>query len=428
MAPEPGLWRLGAAHRDTLIRMSSDPTKPELVLLAPSWPGLSNGYGIAISSSLRLYLESFSKIHFICITEDPFTEADQWPDGRIRWIHTPIQRRNLGARFLISILKSKPAITIRYLQARKAVLGAIQTAMTQSHAPKAFIVEDIPTAAYLPDLARRWPDTPCAVRSHNMTEMAFERFRKLGSLPRRVAWSLELARIRRFERDVFRRADVVWAISEEDNSAYLNRMGVQADGILGVCMDVDRYANVGASELMNIVHVGSADLRKGRGLHDFIANVWPIIRAQEQDARLILAGGGTQSFADPARGIEGLGFVEDERDVLERGLLFLNPQHIGSGIQLKSIVAMLAGKVLVSTPMGAQGIEGEAGTHFVVAESPEAMAADILSLIQDPAQAKHIALSGRELAVSFYRPQRFLDAKKSMLSAFVERITKKANT
>ncbi len=259
---------------------------------------------------------------------------------------------------------------------------------------------------------------PVAIRSFNIIDKGFERLCHVGSIIHRLCWRYEMARVRRFEKQVCATADKVWAISRNDAQEYAERLDVSTDGVVGICMDVDRYSRVPEGDARTIVHVGTADLRKGKGLMDFVREVWPHVRARVPDARLVLAGRGTDGFANPGLGIEGLGFVLDDREVLRRGRIFVNTQDIGAGIQLKSVVAMLAGKTLVSTPMAVEGIEGQDDTHFVVARSYEEMAEQLSDLALDPDRASRIGKNARKLGIVQYSSTPFLEAGRGVLEDF----------
>lgn len=399
--------------------MSRRSQQIDVIVLAPAWPDDTGGYGIAMRASLLLYLECFSKVHFVCISDQPFEDAESWPGDRIEWTHVTIPDKPKWVRFLRSLAGVLPAITIRYAYVRREVMRAVCGAVRKSAENPRLIVEDIPMACFLSNVVREFPKMPVAIRSHNMTEKAFESLCYVGSPFHRLSWRLELAKIRRFEKEVCERVDRIWTISLDDADEYAKRLSVQPDGVIGVCMDVERYRDVVPGNAKTVVNVGTADLRKGKGLIDFIRWVWPDVRAQIPEVRLVLAGRGTERFANAGLGVEGLGFVDDDRDVLGQGLICVNPQQIGAGVQLKSIVAMLAGKALVSTSMGVEGVEGEDSEHFVVAKPIDEMASQIVSLMRDSERACRIGQKARELAVQTYDTKRFIENSRPLLDAFI---------
>lgn len=389
------------------------------LILAPTWPSATGGFGIALRASLLLYLEIFSTVNYICISDQFFEASEAWPNDRIEWTHVPTSVRPKWIRFLRSLSGTLPAITIRYACAHRGVMRALTNALYRSGGNTYLIFEDIAMACLLSSVVRKFPKIPIAIRSHNMTEKAFEPFCHLGSPLQRLAWRLELAKIRRFERKACERADKVWAISPTDAEEYNKRMFIQPDGVLGVCMDVKRYRGIGSGNTTTAVSVGTINLRKEKGILDFIHRAWPTVRAKIPEARFVLAGRGTDRFIDVGLAVDGLGFVDDDRDILGQGLIFVNPQQIGAGVQLKSIAAMLAGKALVSSRMGVAGVEGKSGEHFVVAESMEDMATHIVSLMRCPERALEIGENAKRLAAKNYNVERLLEASRPLLNDFI---------
>ncbi len=401
--------------------MDATPQQRELIVLAPAWPGESGGYAIAMQASLAAYLACFSTITFICVSNRPFENRQTWPSDRVKWIHVRSSKWPRWLRFVQSLTHNHPAILMPFVSAKADLMQAVRTAVRTSEGDAFLVLDDMVMGWLLPWLRKEFPQMPTALRSHNMAEKAFEPLRRVGTPFHRLAWHLEHARIRRFERKVCRQVDRVWAISQSDVVEYRKRLAVSPDGVVGVCLDTERYRHVPPGDSKTVIHVGSIDLRKGRGMAAFVETVWPQVLATIPGARLVLAGNGTQQFSNPDQGIEGLGFVQDDRSVLARGRLFVNPQQIGAGVQLKSIVAMLAGKVLVSTTMGAEGVAGKSGEHFVIADAPDTMAAEIVRLMSNEEQSLDLGNTAQLLASQVYDPRRYVDITKQQIEAFIHR-------
>lgn len=320
-------------------------------------------------------------------------------------MHVPTVREAKWLRFARSVFGALPAVTVRYSRVSRKVLATIADLIEDcetSNRRVCMIIEDSPSACILPDIRKRFPNLHVAVRSENLLTQAFADFAARGSLVQRLPWKIEVRKIMRFEKAVCLSADRLWAITKAEAEEYEKRLSIRPHGVVGVSMDAGHYSEVNSGAHNTVVHVGRADLRKGRGLTDFIKQAWPAIRLRVPDARLVLGGQGTGRFADRRLGIEGLGFVEDDRDVLGQGLIFLNPQRIGAGLQVKSVVAMLAGKALVSTRMAIEGVEGRDGEHFFVADSPEEMIERIVGLIDNSGLAERAGQSARALAARVY--------------------------
>jgi len=265
---------------------------------------------------------------------------------------------------------------------------------------------------------------PIAIRSHNVLTKAFEGFSHIGNPIIRIAWKIEILKIRKYEIDICKKVDRIWAISELDKKNYLNKLKICCNGTLGVSIDINHYANIKTGSISNIICIGSADLRKKHGLSKFIKITWKKIHSKFPKAQLILGGRGTQKLTDTELRIRGLGYINDDRYILNKGIIYINSQEYGSGVKLKSIIAMLAGKALVSTITGVEGIEGQDGEHFLISKDVKGFAPLITRLINNKNLAMRLGGKAREFALKAYNEENFLRSNKPLLDDFFTLVLK----
>ncbi len=411
--------------------MVEKPKHAEVILISPSWPAEGDGYGIAVEASLRQLVKVFRRVHFLGLVRREFTEADRWKGLPIDWTHIPVPVRSKWFCFLLSLPRRFPALCMRFTPANARVRAAVRRihneASKRGHGV-AIVYEDVPTACSLPAIRKELADVAVAQRSHNVLIKGFDGCHRQGSAAERLCWRIELGKIRRFERQVCDLSHRLWVISGNDTQEYKSRLGVQSHGVLGVSLNTERYAAVKPGDPLTVIHIGSTDQRKAIALIEFIDRAWPAIRAKVPQARFILAGGGTERFAQPDQGVEALGFIPDDRELLEKGLVFINPQQIGSGVKLKSIVAMLAGKALVTTPTGIEGVEGADREDFFVCPDIEAMAAQVLNLFENQELALRVGSSARRRATSCYAEDRLARAVVPMLEEFAGIVSQRGSS
>jgi glycosyltransferase involved in cell wall biosynthesis len=137
------------------------------------------------------------------------------------------------------------------------------------------------------------------------------------------------------------------------------------------------------------------------------------------DARLLMAGRGTESYSRPEVRVEGIGYQAEEASFLARGHIFVNPQLIGAGIKLKSLVAMMRGKALVTTSTGAEGISGRNGEHFLVANEWNDFAKLLIELLDDYGRARAIGMHGRRFVLEQYGQDRLNSSVSSLFCTVV---------
>jgi glycosyltransferase involved in cell wall biosynthesis len=83
---------------------------------------------------------------------------------------------------------------------------------------------------------------------------------------------------------------------------------------------------------------------------------------------------------------------------LERARAAVVPLRIGSGTRLKALEAMAAGRPVVGTSVGLEGLGIEAGTHAVVTDDPSSFAAGVVQVLIDDDLAQRLARTGADHA------------------------------
>ncbi|HSM03750.1 MAG TPA: glycosyltransferase [Longimicrobiales bacterium] len=277
----------------------------------------------------------------------------------------------------------------------------------------AVLLEDLPAAEAWVGASLEHPRVH--LRLHNVLVDAFAGMEARGSVLRRLAWRFEQRRIATWEGDLVARfGPSLTTLSPADADRVASLYGASS-GVLPLAVPVDRYRDLGKGDPDTLVHVGTADERKGAGLADFVQRVWPEVRRRRPAASLLLGGRGTERFDDPVAGVSGLGFVPDDRVVLARGGIFVNPQKVGSGVKLKSLVALAAGRCLLSYAEGVRGVGGTHDADYSVATSVDDMIARAVELMERPAEANRIASLGLKLVSEQFSAQRVRRALPDVL-------------
>ena len=134
----------------------------------------------------------------------------------------------------------------------------------------------------------------------------------------------------------------------------------------------------------------------------FIRKVLPLVVEQEARARLVVVGSDPPPghlYADYSAALEFAGFVEDIREPLARCAVFVCPILSGSGVRVKLLEAFSAGIPVVSTRLGAEGLERESGRFCLLADDPAEFARHVVTLFRNPAGAAEMAARARQEVV-----------------------------
>jgi glycosyltransferase involved in cell wall biosynthesis len=134
--------------------------------------------------------------------------------------------------------------------------------------------------------------------------------------------------------------------------------------------------------------------------------IWPLVRQAIPDAVCHIAGnhGGLDLnlLNDPNGGVIFHGLVPDIRPYLAMSQAMVVPLQVGSGTRIKIIESMATGTPVVSTRIGAEGIRCTHNKDILLADTTEALAESVISLLRDREAAYRIGKAGRSLVETHY--------------------------
>src|SRR5579885_513594 len=155
-----------------------------------------------------------------------------------------------------------------------------------------------------------------------------------------------------------------------------------------------------------LLFIGSYSYKPNVDAAEFlIEQVWPRIYRVMPKARLIIAGTPSDRIRGYGLGIPGVeftGFVKDIDGLYQRSRVVCAPVLSGSGTRLKIIEAAAYGKPIVSTRIGAEGIEMRNGFELLLRDDPDSFAEACLRLLSDPALCERLGTAARAIAVQRY--------------------------
>jgi glycosyltransferase involved in cell wall biosynthesis len=176
------------------------------------------------------------------------------------------------------------------------------------------------------------------------------------------------------------------------------------------------------SSLSHVLMVGLMDYYPNKdGMRWFLDDIWDRIRLNSPDALLTIAGRASDELfaSDPARGIDVIGLFDDPAQLLANASVVIVPLRHGSGTRVKILEAFAHGLPVVSTSIGAEGLDVVRGESILIADDPEEFALHVVRLFQDPDYATRIASAGHALFLAKYSPEVFtktvLDISRDVL-------------
>lgn len=143
-----------------------------------------------------------------------------------------------------------------------------------------------------------------------------------------------------------------------------------------------------------------------QGLVLFCKKIWPLILKADPKLKLLIIGRGTNRVLKTYKNVETLGFIDNPYSLMTNQYLFLNPINFGGGISTKTLMSMAIGLPVISTVIGASGIEGvKDGKNiiFIDYNNPEKSSEIIIKATNDIQKLKMIGLGGKNLVNKLYK-------------------------
>ena len=259
------------------------------------------------------------------------------------------------------------------------------------------VVVDFPHAAVLapPPYA-----CPSVMFTHNVEAEIFRRHSEISRNPlKRAIWRDQAAKMERYERELLSGFSAVVAVADRDREFFQLHYGVSNVSVIptGVNLPYFTYQETAAledRESGTVVFTGSMDwMANVDGVGFFMEAVWPAISRVRPRARCVIVGRNPpRALIERARALqlhwEFTGFVDDVRPFVHNAHVYVIPLRVGGGTRIKVYEAMAMGCPVVSTPIGVEGLPVEHDIHCLEADSADAMAAGVLSLL-DSSELRH---------------------------------------
>lgn len=226
------------------------------------------------------------------------------------------------------------------------------------------------------------------------------------------------------ERRAWRRFDgcVVTSVRDEAllrEDAPRARIAVVPNGV-----DVDAFAPTPSEKVEpnTVLFLGAINYYPNTdGLLFFLREAWPALKAARPGVKLKIVGPkpppSISQWPDPS--VEVVGYVDDVRPHIARAGAMIVPLRIGGGTRLKVLEAMAFGKAIISTTLGAEGIDVTHDKEILLADDGAGLAAQTARALGDEALTRRLGIAARELALARYSWRFCADR----ISSFYEELT-----
>lgn len=247
------------------------------------------------------------------------------------------------------------------------------------------------------DTVRNHSKATIALRAHNIEHEIWERNSgKQKHVIKKLYLKILSKRLEKFEHKYVNAYDFLIPITSRDARKFDEMGNNRPNYVCPFGFDFNVTSQSDLQEVTrDIFYIGSLDwLPNQDGLIWFIENVWDKISESHPEIRFFVAGrnapyGLTRFFSE--HHVSYMGEVDDASRFMENKAIMVVPLFAGSGMRVKIIEAMAAGKVVITTSVGAEGIDLKRGEHLIVADNEKDFLAGIFRLLSNPNEYLQIA-------------------------------------
>lgn len=259
---------------------------------------------------------------------------------------------------------------------------------------------------FLEDLG---PGVRLIVDTHNIDSLVLSRYAGRMRIPRRWYARMTAARLRRHEEHVFAHADRVIVCSDVEAPLVRSVPGSREPAVIPNGVDATGTFIPGKGDPVpgRIAFFGKLDYYPNTDAVEYLAaEILPRIRAELPEAEVDVIGPdpppGLRALERPGSGIRITGRVHDIPAALSSASVVVVPLRLGGGTRLKILEALALGLPVVSTSIGAEGLDLEPGRDLILADDPGAFAAEVVGLLQDPERGRRLGANGRDTVCRRY--------------------------
>ena len=233
---------------------------------------------------------------------------------------------------------------------------------------------------------------------HNVESVIWRRHAATAPDPlRKMYFRVQARRMFNWERRMCLSAGRVIAVSPQDAANMRELFGVSKVSPIPTGVDVEFFRRPPqVSAKADLVFLGAMDWMPNiDGVQYFVREILPLIRKRLPACTLAVVGrspsAAIRALAERDSAVQVTGTVADVRPWLWGSQVSVVPLRIGGGTRLKIYESMAAGTAIVSTRVGAEGLDVSHPANIRLADTPSEFAGQCIELLENPQERERLA-------------------------------------
>lgn len=277
---------------------------------------------------------------------------------------------------------------------------------------------------------KKYSTAKIVLRAHNIeNELWFDAAKKCTNVIKKQYLSFLAKRLQKYELQSLSAYDAIVAITAKDE-LYFKNAGFQKASLtipFGISLPQIAETETTEQEANSLFHIGAMDWQPNKeGVTWFLKNVWQQVSKQHPEVTFYLAGRNIQKQDFECvknHSVSIVGEVENAQQFMLSKNIMIVPLLSGAGMRVKIIEGLALGKTIITTSIGAEGIDCQNNTNIIIANSANEFMEAIHKCLTDKSFASQIGKNAKIVALEKYNNA---DICKR-LSQFYQHITEKNN-
>lgn len=256
--------------------------------------------------------------------------------------------------------------------------------------------------AYVDIIKSIKPSLKVGIIEHDVSFLSFERkYKNSSNIIKKNILKMEYKRIFKYEKDMLSKYDYIFTLNYKDKDLL---QGLDNVGVIIPYFnrfDLDKKPH----DSFNIMFWGAMNRKENEdAVIYFIDEIWPGINKKNNNVKFYIVG------SKPSEKIKSLasediivtGFVEDPKDYFNIMDISVIPLRYGAGIKIKVLESLASGIPVITTDVGAEGINVVNGKSALISNKPEEFIKNINDILDDRSKLYELEYEGLELIKNDY--------------------------
>ncbi len=370
----------------------------KILQITPQFPfPLDSGGKIGINNTLKAFYKNNFEVYLFSFTR--FSLQEDWINEVAKYCKPIIYHKNTFntiPKILYYTSLGKPIATEKFYDSKvvNKILGLIESNKID------YVHIDHSTLGRIGLELKARTGIPVGVFLHNVEYVIWQRYSE--SYPKYSPQHLILKKqaqlLKNYEKEIISKVDICFALTPQDLER-AKQLSENANVVyipFGIDLEFFTVDTTIERNPYEIVYATTYDwLPNLNGIKWFLEKAFPLVLKKEPKVKLTLIGKNPPEYLKKYKNVEVLGWVPAIQPYYNRANLSISPLFSGGGVRVKILESMAMELPVVSTYIGAEGIEATNEDGLLLANSHEDFAEKILYLIHNFDKARQLGQNAR---------------------------------